>query len=192
MLGASNVFLYFDLAGVFFEWEGGIENIAKLAGKPVDDVKKVFQAHDSDACKGLISPAELGRFYEKELSFSFKTDFLTFWVESFQPIIETHERVCRLFKEGVPIGIVTNIYKGTFEEALGKYIPDLPYRAVIKSCDYGVKKPDPKFLDIAETACGFEKSKIMLIDDNQDNVDAAIKFGWNATLFARKSSLGLY
>lgn len=37
--------------------------------------------------------------------------------------------------------------------------------------------------EIAEKACGFEKSKITLIDDNQDNIDVATKFGWNGILF---------
>jgi len=177
-------FVYFDLGGVVFDWHWGLENVAKLANKTLAEVKEVFLKHDNDACKGLISPQEFGKIYEKELSFTFgDADFSLFWVNSFSPIQETHRLMHELALKNVPMGIITNIYRGTYEKALGKSIPNLKYKTVIKSCDCGLIKPDPKFLELAEKACGFEKSKITLIDDNQDNITAATNFGWNGILF---------
>lgn len=177
-------FVYFDLGGVVFDWHRGLENIAKLANKTVSGVKEILLKHDDDACKGLIDPTEFGKIYERELSFSFgNADFSSFWVDGFVPILKTHDLMRELSSKNVPIGIITNIYKGTYEKALGKAIPDLTYKAVVRSCDYGLVKPDPKFFEVAEKACGFEKSKITLVDDNQDNINATISFGWNGILF---------
>ena len=181
---SKNGFVYFDLGGVVFEWESGLYNIAKLAGKSVDTVREIFLKYDDLACRGQISPQEFGKIYERELSFSFgNQDFLTFWVDGFKPILKTHKLIHELVARKISIGIITNIYQGTYEKALGRFIPDVNYQTIVKSCDCGLVKPDPKFLEIAEKACGFEKSKIILIDDNQDNIDVAISFGWNGVLF---------
>jgi len=59
-------FVYFDLGGVVFDWHQGLENIAKLANKTLAEVKEVFLKHDNGACKGLISPQEFGKIYERE------------------------------------------------------------------------------------------------------------------------------
>lgn len=180
-------FVYFDLGGVVFEWEKGLENLSKLSNKSIEKVREVFLKYDDEACRGKVSPKEFGNIYERELSFSFGgRDFLPFWVQSFKPITETHKLMRSLIAQKTSIGIITNIYLGTYELALGKYIPDLPYRAVIKSCDHQLIKPDVELLEIAERACGFEKSKIILVDDNSKNLEAARNFGWNAILFQRK------
>lgn len=183
-----NGFVYFDLGGVVFDWEDGVKNISALSGKSLDAVKEVFLKHDDSACRGQINPQEFGKIYERELSFSFgNKDFLTFWVNGFKPILETHKLIHELADRKVPIGIITNIYQGTYEKALGRFIPDINYQAIIKSCDYGLVKPDLEFLKIAEEACGFEKNQITLIDDNKTNIETAIKFGWNTALFEKHS-----
>ncbi len=175
-------FVYFDLGGVVFGVKRSFGNLAKLANKSVEEIKTVFLKYDTDACKGLISPEGLGKIYEHELALSFgDTDFLSFWLAGYEPIPEMHKLIKDLVERRVQVGIITNIYRGTFER-LGQLIPKVDYRAIIESCDYGIVKPDFRIFEIAEKACGFEKSKITLIDDNQDNITAATNFGWKAIL----------
>ena len=175
-------FVYFDLGGVVFGVKKSFGNLAKLANKSVEEIKAVFLKYDTDACKGLISSEDLAKIYERKFSLSFgDVGFLSFWLAGYEPVPEMHMLIKDLVEREVQVGIITNIYRGTFER-LGHLIPKVDYRAIIKSCDYGIVKPDFRIFEIAKKACGFEKSKITLIDDNQDNITATVKFGWNGIL----------
>ncbi len=193
MFASKLLFAYFDLGGVVFDWEKGLTKLAELSGKPLERVKEVFKKYDDDACRGKLTPEDFGKHYERELEFSLNgVHFSDFWVSNFRPILKTHTLLKRLVAGGVPVGLLTNIYKGTYEKALGKYVPDLPYKAVVKSCDCGYIKPELEFLELAQSLTGVPKSEVILIDDCAINIEKARDFGWRGIVFQKDVAVDIY
>lgn len=178
-------FIYFDLGGVVFYWREGLNRLAEIAGRSLEEVIKVFDKYDNLACQGKISPQELWNRYRKELEIKMDENFnfLDFWTDSFSLIAETH----RLVKELVgyyPLGLLVNIYKGTFPLAIKKgFVPKLNYSVVVQSCYVGLVKPDKKIFQFAQKQAGVPASAILFIDDSSQNIKAAENLGWNSILF---------
>jgi putative hydrolase of the HAD superfamily len=57
------------------------------------------------------------------------------------------------------------------------------------SADLGVAKPDPAFYRAVEQRVGAAPGKLLLIDDREDNVEAARRAGWRAHLWTPESTL---
>ena len=72
------------------------------------------------------------------------------------------------------------MYQWIIEKAI---LPNLPWAAVVDSSVEGCRKPDAEFLKIAEDRAGVRGQDILFIDNTQENVDAAKKFGWQAYFY---------
>jgi FMN phosphatase YigB (HAD superfamily) len=72
------------------------------------------------------------------------------------------------------------MYPGMLEEiCLRSLIPrDIHWDTTINSSLVHVGKPDEGIYQIAQAEAGFQSQEILFIDNTQENVDAAIKFGW--------------
>ena len=185
--GNSPEFIYFDVGGVIFDFEGGIKNLANLLGTNFKLCESIFKKYDPIICRGDITPQELWGKYKSETGFKGKDiDFADFWTDQFVPIPEIHEFIKELSKD-YAVGLLTNIYPGVFQLMLGKSkIPNIPYATVIQSCEEKLIKPEDGFLQIAEERSGVNPNKIVLIDDAEANVIAVVKRGWNGVLFDRQ------
>ncbi len=178
-------FAYFDLGGVVFNFAGGLEQISKDLHIPVDEVRAFWKSHDDDICIGNLTPQD----FWHELVAHFRTgnrsvDFLAMWIEHFEPITSTHQAMKELQDNGVQLGLFTNIYPGVYEKALTKgVIPQLPYQAVIQSCEVGLVKPDIRIFNIAQQSTKFLPAEIIFVDDRKENTDIASSLGWNVHLF---------
>lgn len=179
-------YLYFDLGGVFFHWQGGLERLAEDSGHSLDRVREVFGRHDSLAVRGEISPQELWSRYCQELGMKEKEriDFLTYWTNCFVPISETHQLVYELIKRECPVGLVTNIYDGTLNMALKNgSVPRLPYRDIVQSCKLGLAKPGEAIFKYALEVAGVDAERILVVDDTEENILAVKKLGFQTYLF---------
>jgi putative hydrolase of the HAD superfamily len=58
------------------------------------------------------------------------------------------------------------------------------------SAAYGVGKPDPAYFSAVERRTGFTAAELLLIDDRQTNVDAAVAAGWGGVLWTGQQRLG--
>jgi HAD superfamily hydrolase (TIGR01509 family) len=82
------------------------------------------------------------------------------------------------------IGLLTNMDEGLLDLINNsKLLPNIDWDVVVDSSDVGVEKPNPKIYKIAEEMSGFKGKEILFIDNTKQNVDAAIKFGWNGFLY---------
>ena len=57
-------------------------------------------------------------------------------------------------------------------------LPPVEWEITIDSTKVGLQKPDPKIFDLAQKQSGVNNSEILFVDNNQKNIDAAEKFGW--------------
>ena len=82
-------------------------------------------------------------------------------------------------KDKCKIGILSNltIYD---KERLDKQVDLDKYDYVFLSFEMGLKKPDKEIYEQVLAKVPFTGEDILFIDDRKDNVDMAIKMGWNA------------
>ncbi|MCA9794363.1 MAG: HAD-IA family hydrolase [Candidatus Eremiobacteraeota bacterium] len=66
-------------------------------------------------------------------------------------------------------------------EAIGAYEP---FHPLILSFEHGLRKPDPAFYELALQKVGMQSKRCLLIDDLEENVEAARRAGWKTHLFA--------
>ena len=180
-------FVYFDIGGVFLRWREMFEAIAVKIGKTETELMEVFGRYDDLACKGDITSNELWEKMKNELGLE-KTkddfdDFMSYSIESFTVIPETHE-FAKEVSSHFPIGLLSNVHTGVYELVRGKgLIPDLPYKVAIRSCDIGMAKPEPPIYRYAQKQAGVSASSILFTDDIPVNIEAAQKLGWQGVVF---------
>lgn len=76
------------------------------------------------------------------------------------------------------IGIFSNLT--IFDkERLDKQVDLSKYDYVFLSFEMGYKKPDKNIFEIVSKQLPFKPENILFIDDKDDNIDMAKKFGWN-------------
>jgi putative hydrolase of the HAD superfamily len=178
-------FAYFDLGGVVFNFSGGLEQISKDFNISLEDVRVFWKSRDDQICLGQLTPQafwqELVAHFGVGMSGS---NFLDMWIDHFEPVSETHEVMKKLQGNGVQLGLLTNIYPGVYEKAMEKgVIPQLPYHAVIQSCEVGLVKPDTGMFEIALQSANVQPAEIIFVDDRSENTDMASSLGWNVHLF---------
>jgi len=177
--------VYFDLGGVVFNFSGGLPAMAKEMKVPEGDFVSVWRSYDDAICKGELTPQEFWRLANSHFNTHVELDFLSFWMDHFVPIGNTHESMREIHASGVELGILTNIYPGVYEHAVQRgIIPDLPYHAIVRSCDIGLVKPDPQIFRYAAEKSGFDPREVLLIDDRSENTEAANAAGWSSFQFS--------
>lgn len=184
-------FVYFDLGGVLFRWKESLDAISKLCNVSLESTIGVFDKYDNDACRGRISPKQFWEIYKKELNVDIKIEnFIDWWTNYFSPIPESHKLVMQLAKK-YDVGLLTNIYKGAYEENVKKgHIPHLDYAAVIESCDLDMVKPEREFFLHAQKKTGVKADEIFFIDDKKENIEATKKLGWQGMVFEEDDPKG--
>ena len=85
-------FVYFDIGNDLFSFSGGLESLAKLFNKPLDEVKSYWFSKDNDICRGVLKPQVF--WNEAKQFFNYKgedVNFVDFWVKHFSKIQKGHE-----------------------------------------------------------------------------------------------------
>jgi FMN phosphatase YigB (HAD superfamily) len=78
----------------------------------------------------------------------------------------------------VPVGLLTNMYKGMFD-AIQKtgMLPQAPWAAIVDSSVEGCQKPEARIFQIAQARAGVPA------DNSPEHVDAAKALGWQTFLY---------
>ena len=104
-------------------------------------------------------------------------------------IAGTPELIDRLADKGVPLFAITN-FAAPFWAA---YRPTVPvFRHFIDVVVSGVEKiakPDPAIYHLAEQRFGHPAERMLFIDDNPANIEAARALGWQVHLFTDAGAL---
>ena len=82
-------------------------------------------------------------------------------------------------KDRCAIGILSNLT--IFDkERLDKQVNLSNYDYVFLSFEFGLRKPEMEFYEKIQSMVPFKPEDILFIDDRKDNIEAALKMGWNA------------
>src|SRR5437868_2281738 len=101
-------FIYFDIGNVIFNFQGGLEELAKITNSSLDICTTVWKSLDDDVCKGIKNPQDIWTEIKKATNFEGEDiNFIEFWVSHFKPIKETHTIIASLSRS-YPIGLLSN------------------------------------------------------------------------------------
>ena len=81
------------------------------------------------------------------------------------------------------IALFTNAWENARHVYINRYHLDQITDKMIISAEEGLKKPDPKFYELALGRLGTVASKALFIDDTLENIKAAKKLGIHSILF---------
>jgi 2-haloacid dehalogenase len=106
------------------------------------------------------------------------------WIEMASPVIDHSVHLLRALRtKGIPVHALTNFGIQSFDYAETKYpfLGEFDKRYI--SGHMAVTKPDTKIYEMVEADCGVAPENLLFADDRSDNIDIALKRGWNAHLF---------
>lgn len=177
-------FVYFDVGNVLISFSGGLDNLAELLNKPLEDVTDYWRSKDDDICRGKISPQKFWIEAKQKFNYSGEDiNFVDFWIKHFTKIKKGHDLAYELSKD-FQLGLLTNAYPTVIEKIITTdLMPNIKWTQVIKSCDYGFVKPERELFDVALEKTGFKANEVILIDDLKENCDKAIEYGWRSLVF---------
>ena len=170
----------FDLGDVALTYHKGLEEMSRKLNCSLKEIREFFSKYDDSMCRGDLNPQE---FWEKAVSnFGYNgehLDFLEFWASNIESIKKTHDAMKTLHEKRIPVGILTNIFPGMLKKYLKSgVIPDIPYNPVVESCKVGFVKPDKEIFEYMKKQLSCKPEEILFIDDREDVLEVARKFGW--------------
>lgn len=140
----------------------------------------------------LISEAEWGRRLENalrmrhpeiDLSRARLREFGAQWFAGVQPNQAMVQALHQLKAAGYQLGILTNNVLEWEPHWRSMLQLDSVVDLVVDSCKEGCRKPDPRFFALAAQRAAVEPADCLLIDDVDENVEAAASLGWQTLLF---------
>ena len=105
------------------------------------------------------------------------------WVHRFNPV--TLELMRTLKGQGRKLGILTNMPTVFRDDWFLPYAKDYVALAdaIVVSGEYHLYKPEPEIYRLMEQKLALAPADLFFFDDNQPNVDGAIRCGWRAALY---------
>ena len=187
-------FVYFDVGGVVVEDFSGSDKWEKM--KKVMGVRKEFDKEfDSLYDKYELEELCLTRpvdslipIFSKKFGFKFPENFSLqkYFIDHFDRNKSIWLVIYQIRKK-CKVGLLTNMYVDMFQIMKKRGLfPPLIWDAIIDSSIVGIQKPDPAIFKLSEKKCGFAHKEIVFVENNQKNIEAARKFGWNTFLYDPK------
>ena len=186
-------FVYFDVGGVLVQSiDVSLHRFAETIHASDHAVKASFHEHGEAGARGNITLEELKLLMMLRLGVSMSNEerqsaLAHQWIDDMEPITAGHRLLGEVVKHH-KVGLLTNVFPGFFPDFFQRgLLPDISYKAVVKSCDVGFVKPEPAMYEVATQAARTKPAKILLIDNSRINVKAARDYGWQAELFDERA-----
>ena len=126
------------------------------------------------------------KYFSEEIAVKIVDQYKYFHAKRYQPVSSMMD-LCRSLSKKYQLGILSNFAK---EFVLEKnFYNQQIFEPIIFSGIVGVKKPDEKIYKIYCERAKCKPEEVLFIDDNLENVEAAIKFGMTALLFTTQPKL---
>ena len=181
--------IIWDFWGVLGNAKGGsiVTHWAQLLNVPIEKVIDIFTG--SELLQLQADEMSNDDFYEFALTkmglpLKKKTDLWNQSEDDFEYDNELMEYIKRLKAEDYILALLTNIDRHFFE-ASQKAWPEFfeQFDHIIASCEVKMIKPDPRIYQITLEKIGCEGQEAVFIDDTEDFIQAAEKFGIRGIVF---------
>lgn len=189
-----------SLRGVVFDAGGVLERVddadwparwlqdwSVRAGVPVSEVEDHLARHEPPGAvaTGAVSEAQLRELYASALRLSgAEADQLMaeMWDLYCGRLDEEMRSFCASLRPRYRTAILTNSADGARREEQRRHGFAELVDVLVYSHEVAVAKPDPAIYRLTEERLGLTGPELVLIDDVQANVDAAIDCGWSGVL----------
>lgn len=184
-------FIYFDVGGVFVNCENYFKKATSDFKIPYDAFLKQWDIYNNRITRGEITPQE---FWNKaranlQIADGVTYDFLENWISDYIFISPTSDFIKEI-SSTFRVGLLTNIYKGMLSRLMQKdLVPSVEYSVIIDSSEVHMKKPDKEIYELAQQKANILSAEILLVDDREDFIKAASKFGWKTLHFQTNNPL---
>lgn len=183
-------FVYFDLGNILLTFDPvkacrGLA--ALLATTPIEARKALYDSgletryeHGKVSSHGFAE--ELRRTFGRPESTHPDSAILESVSDIFTPIDSMRGILQSVRASGRRVGLLSNTCEAHWEW-IGRQqysVMDFSFDATILSFEVGTMKPERQIYLTAEEAAKTPVEQILFLDDRQENVDAAVAFGWNA------------
>ena len=150
-------------------------------GRAKEELMKKYKVHE-----GTLNWTDLD-FWSNQLNIDIPA-----MKEQIKHLIEVHPHVENflrmLGKEKKKVFLVTNAHYKSIDLKFKKTLIGKYFDAVLTSFDAGYPKEDIKFWEAAEKRLGFDKGKTLFIDDTEEILKTAKKFGIKYILYKARAN----
>lgn len=150
-------------------------------GRAKEELMKKYKVHE-----GTLNWTDLD-FWSNQLNIDIPA-----MKEQVKHLIEVHPHVENflrmLGKEKKKVFLVTNAHYKSIDLKFKKTLIGKYFDAVLTSFDAGYPKEDIKFWEAAEKRLGFDKVKTLFIDDTEEILKTAKKFGIKYILYKARAN----
>ncbi|MFA6055296.1 MAG: GMP/IMP nucleotidase [Thermodesulfovibrionales bacterium] len=150
-------------------------------GRAKEELMKKYKVHE-----GTLNWTDLD-FWSNQLNIDIPA-----MKEQVKHLIEVHPHVENflrmLGKEKKKVFLVTNAHYKSIDLKFKKTLIGKYFDAVLTSFDAGYPKEDIKFWEAAEKRLGFDKGKTLFIDDTEEILKTAKKFGIKYILYKARAN----
>jgi putative hydrolase of the HAD superfamily len=150
-------------------------------GRAKEELMKKYKVHE-----GTLNWTDLD-FWSNQLNIDIPA-----MKEQIKHLIEVHPHVENflkmLRKEKKKVFLVTNAHYKSIDLKFKKTLIGKYFDAVLTSFDTGYPKEDIKFWEVAEKRLGFDRGKTLFIDDTEEILKTAKKFGIKYILYKARAN----
>jgi len=150
-------------------------------GRAKEELMKKYKVHE-----GTLNWTDLD-FWSNQLHLDIPA-----MKEQIKHLIEVHPHVENflkmLRKDKKKVFLVTNAHYKSIDLKFKKTLIGKYFDAVLTSFDTGYPKEDIKFWEVAEKRLGFDKGKTLFIDDTEEILKTAKKFGIKYILYKARAN----
>ena len=175
-------FVYFDMNGCLIRYGDHVfARLAEDAGVTPDVVQAIYWRYNEDVNRGTKTLDEFNTALAERLGIM--VDWNKYYLAAVQAVPGMQELVT-WSAENYKVGILTNTMPGLVSAMLANgTLPHVAYDAVIESPNVHAMKPEAQMYEIAAQNAGVTPREILLVDDDQPNLAAAAKLGWQTMDF---------
>jgi len=189
-------FVYFDLGNVLLFFDHGIaaRSMAKVIGVDPEVIKRtVFDSELQIAYeRGERTTSQFVSILSDQFGKKFSVDELKeAAADIFVPNMNILPVLERLRSMKIPLGLLSNTCEAHWEWILRMRYPQVLgwFDPIILSYEVQRMKPEPEIYKIAAEQCNVPAEKIFFTDDRLENIEGALRAGWQASLFTSADRL---
>ena len=183
----------FDAAGVLFPLNKVVgEDLAAKFHLSEEQLQPMWKGFYPEYSVGKLTTAEFLDLFATTFSLSrnevTKEVFTKSFLKALAPMPGMEDILIRLSKTGATLAMLSDTTE-MFAEARRKSLFSQYFDHVFLSFEIGYRKPDQRAFQAVTKFYKVHPKEIFFIDDNKDNVSAALQYGMQATIFTDSATL---
>ncbi len=187
-------FIYFDVGGVVIQDFSCTNNfdqmLIDLGLNESNDLELFYQLyhqHEAQLAKGNMSLEQFFSLLMSYLNFTPPPNysFMHDLIIRFSPNPSLWPIFYKLRQKQLKLGLLTNMYLGMFPQLQqANLLPDFDWDVIVDSSLVHLFKPEPEIYHYAQQQAGVPSDQILFIDNLSENLDAAVKLGFQTFLYS--------